>query len=373
MSALELQNLTRRFGPTTAVDEVSLKIAPGELISLLGPSGSGKSTVLRMIGGFETASAGRILIEGRDMTPLPPERRPTGMVFQSHALWPHMTVAGNIGFGLRLRRLNRDEIRRKVDEVLALVGLAGFGERSPAKLSGGQQQRVALARSLVLEPKVLLLDEPFASLDQHLREHLRDEVREIQRRLGITMIFVTHGQDEALAIADRIAVMRAGRLEQIGRPEQIYRRPESEFVAGFIGQISFFDIEIRGGQANFGGLPLTLPLPDGPARLAIRPEDLALTPAPDGITPAARVTRVTDFGSHLSVDLMLADGNRLKAQAPAGQPLDEGARLIPKPRRVSVYRDGRLAFVTPDAPLAGGMPPPEPLPDMLGTLLSAAR
>lgn len=368
MPALELENLTRRFGASTAVDGVSLDIAPGELVSLLGPSGSGKSTVLRMVGGFERADSGRILIEGRDVTALPPERRPTSMVFQGHALWPHMSVFGNIAFGLRLRRLPREVIRRKVEEALALVGLAGFAERSPVKLSGGQQQRVALARSLVLEPKVLLLDEPFASLDQHLREHLREEVREIQRRLGITMIFVTHGQEEALAISDRIAVMHAGRLEQIGSPDIIYRRPESEFVAGFIGQVSLLDIEIRGGSADLGGMRIALPLPDGPARLAIRPEDLVLD-KPDetsGTVPSARTTRVTDFGTHLAVELALPDGRGLKARAAADRHLSAGMHLIPRPRRVSVYRKGRLVYVTPDNRPDRNS---ERLPDMLRSLL----
>src|SRR3982751_2051462 len=213
MSVLDIKGVTKQFSASVrAVDNFSLDVADGELVCLLGPSGSGKSTLLRMVGGFETPTSGAITIDGEDITHLPPEKRPTGMVFQSHALWTHMNVFKNLAFGLKLRRLPADEIKRQVDEVLALRGLPGYGTRQTHQLSGGQQQRVALARSLVLEPKILLLDEPFASLDQHLRERLREEVRDIQQRVKITTLFVTHGQDEALALADRIGVMRDGRV-----------------------------------------------------------------------------------------------------------------------------------------------------------------
>ncbi|MEK1902277.1 MAG: ABC transporter ATP-binding protein, partial [Rhizobium sp.] len=195
MAHLAIEGVAKSFGHTFAVRDFSLEVGDGELVCLLGPSGSGKSTLLRMIGGFERPSEGSIRIDARDVTNLPPERRPTGMVFQSHALWTHMDVFNNIAFGLKLRRLPKAEIRQRVEDALALVGLADYGRRAVTQLSGGQQQRVALARSLVLEPKILLLDEPFASLDQHLRERLREEVRDIQQRLGITTLFVTHGQD----------------------------------------------------------------------------------------------------------------------------------------------------------------------------------
>ena len=209
MSVLKINDVSKIFpNGTKAVDSFSLDVADGELVCLLGPSGSGKSTLLRMVGGFETPSSGLMTIDGEDITHVPPEKRPTGMVFQSHALWTHMNVFKNLAFGLKLRRLPASEIKDKVEAVLELVGLAGYGTRMTHQLSGGQQQRVALARSLVLEPKILLLDEPFASLDQHLRERLREEVRDIQQRLKITTLFVTHGQDEALALADRIVVMR---------------------------------------------------------------------------------------------------------------------------------------------------------------------
>ena len=229
-----------------------------------------------MIGGFERPSAGRIAIDGQDVTRLPPERRPTGMVFQSHALWTHMNVFKNIAFGLKLRRLPKAEIRRKVEAVLELVGLSGYGSRLTHQLSGGQQQRVALARSLVLEPKILLLDEPFASLDQHLRERLREEVRDIQQRLKITTLFVTHAQDEALALADRIVVMRAGRAEQVAPPDIVYREPATPFVAGFIGTMNLIEGHVAGGTFTRAGLSVPLPIPDGPAILAVRPEVLGI-------------------------------------------------------------------------------------------------
>ncbi|MGN6100155.1 MAG: ABC transporter ATP-binding protein, partial [Devosia sp.] len=221
MAKLQISGVSKVFATTRAVDDITLSVGDGELVCLLGPSGSGKSTLLRMIGGFERPTEGSISIDGEEVMHLPPERRPTGMVFQSHALWSHMNVFGNIAFGLKLRRLPRAEIEEKVNEVLSLVGLSGFGARRPHQLSGGQQQRVALARSLVLRPKILLLDEPFASLDQHLRERLREEVRDIQQRVGITTLFVTHGQDEALSISDRIVVMRDGRVEQVDRPDMV--------------------------------------------------------------------------------------------------------------------------------------------------------
>src|SRR6185369_6373970 len=213
MSVLNIKGVTKVFGGNVrAVDNFDLSVGDGELVCLLGPSGSGKSTLLRMVGGFETPSAGSITIDGEEVIHLPPERRPTGMVFQSHALWTHMNVFKNVAFGLKLRRRPADEIKRRVDAVLEMVGLTGYGNRQTHQLSGGQQQRVALARSLVLGPKILLLDEPFASLDQHLRERLREEVRDIQQRLKITTLFVTHGQDEALAMADRIVVLRDGKM-----------------------------------------------------------------------------------------------------------------------------------------------------------------
>ncbi len=341
MSKLSISNVTKQFSTTRAVDSFSLDVADGELVCLLGPSGSGKSTLLRMIGGFEQPSSGSILIDGEEVMHLPPERRPTGMVFQSHALWTHMNVFNNLAFGLKLRRMPKAEIREKVEAVLALVGLEGYGARHVTQLSGGQQQRVALARSLVLEPKILLLDEPFASLDQHLRERLREEVRDIQQRLKITTLFVTHGQDEALALADRIVVMRDGRTEQIDRPDVIYRDPQTPFVAGFIGTMNLIEGQISNGQFVREGLGFPVPASDGPAVLAVRPEALDLVKAEPG---EARVHRVTDFGTHGLVDLVLGDGVRLKAMVSHPDLFATGQGVALKPRAVAAYRENTQIY-----------------------------
>jgi putative spermidine/putrescine transport system ATP-binding protein len=342
MAVLSIAGISKVFpgGAAPAVNDVSLEVGNGELVCLLGPSGSGKSTLLRMAGGFERPTAGHIAIDGEDVTHLPPERRPTGMVFQSHALWTHMNVFRNLAFGLKLRRLPAAEIRDRVEAVLSLVGLAGYGDRSVTQLSGGQQQRVALARSLVLEPKILLLDEPFASLDQHLRERLREEVRDIQQRLGITTLFVTHGQDEALAMADRIVVMRDGRSEQIDAPDVVYRDPRTPFVAGFIGTMNLIAGEVAEGRFVRGGLAVAAPVDDGPATLAIRPEALIPRPAEAG---AARVHRVTDYGSHGIVDIDLADGFRLKAMVPEPALFHPGLAVDLVAERIALFRgDSRI-------------------------------
>ena len=336
MAVLDIRDVSKVFGGTPAVERFSLTVGDGELVCLLGPSGSGKSTLLRMVGGFETPSSGTIAIDGEDVTGVPPERRPTGMVFQSHALWTHMNVFRNLAFGLRLRRRPRAEIRARVEAVLEQVGLAGYGERMTHQLSGGQQQRVALARSLVLEPKILLLDEPFASLDQHLRERLREEVRDLQQRLGITTLFVTHGQDEALALADRIVVMRDGRAEQVGPPEVIYREPATPFVAGFIGTMNLVEGTVAGGVFQHPGLAMPAPVGDGPATLAVRPEALSIGPGSSGAT----IHRVTDFGTHAIVDLDLPDGLRLKAMVPDARLWQAGQPVAPAPRLYALYRDG---------------------------------
>ena len=342
MSVLHIAQVTKTFaGGTHAVDDFSLDVADGELVCLLGPSGSGKSTLLRMVGGFEQPTAGRILIDGEDVTHLSPDRRPTGMVFQSHALWTHMNVFKNLAFGLKLRRLPAPVIKEKVDAVLELVGLSGYGARMTSQLSGGQQQRVALARSLVLEPKILLLDEPFASLDQHLRERLREEVRDIQQRLKITTLFVTHGQDEALSMADRIVVMANGKTEQIDRPDVVYRDPKTPFVAGFIGTMNLIEGEVRDGNFVRAGLAVPLPITDGPAILAIRPEALDLTVSE---TPRASVHRVTDYGSHGLVDLDLADGTRLKSTVAHPDLFRAGQGVDLSPSAVTVYRNNQQIY-----------------------------
>lgn len=340
MSTLELRGLSKSFGQTVAVEGFDLSVSAGELVCLLGPSGSGKSTVLRMVGGFERPTAGQILIAGNDVTRIPPERRPTSMMFQSHALWPHMTVAQNIGFGLRLRRLSRAETDRRVEEALEMVGLQGYGGRKPSQLSGGQQQRVALARSLVLEPQILLLDEPFASLDQHLRERLREEVRDLQARLGITMLFVTHGQDEALSIADRIVVMDRGQVQQVDRPDRLYRAPETPFVAGFIGTMNLIAGEVKAGRFLAEGFALSASIPDGPALLAVRPEAVAVEP---GQGPG-RLHRATDFGSHVVLEIDLPDGVRIKALQNAVPAISQGAPVTLTARSWQLFRQDRVVF-----------------------------
>lgn len=296
---LRLERVSRHFGETIAVDDLSLGIEQGELITLLGPSGCGKTTTLRMIAGFETPTSGRVLLENREITKLPPQRRGFGMVFQNYALFPHLDVAANIAFGLEGRGLSRDEIGRRVEDALALVDLAGYGDRKVQQLSGGQQQRVALARALAPEPRILLLDEPLSNLDAALRERTRTELRGLLERLGITAVFVTHDQEEAFALADRIAVMEKGRLQQVGTPEELYRRPANQFVATFLGRANFLPVRGRGREGNRilfeleGGPVWRIPIgrldedavagihPGEEALLMIRPEDLVLTAAAD--------------------------------------------------------------------------------------------
>jgi putative spermidine/putrescine transport system ATP-binding protein len=339
MSVLQIQSVTKSFGIVRAVDDFSLTVGDGELVCLLGPSGSGKSTLLRMVGGFETPTGGTIRIDGEDVTKAPPEKRPTGMVFQSHALWTHMNVFKNLAFGLKLRRLPPEEIKRRVEAILELVGLPGYGTRLTHQLSGGQQQRVALARSLVLEPKILLLDEPFASLDQHLRERLREEVRDIQQRLKITTLFVTHGQDEALAMADRIVVMRDGGTEQIAAPDALYREPNTPFVAGFIGTMNLVEGAARNGTFTRGPFSVPLPVGDGVTTLAVRPEALGLVAGGMG-----DIHRVTDFGTHGIVDVDLPDGFRFKAMVPEAREWRAGQKVDLKPRAFSAYRDNAVIY-----------------------------
>ena len=321
MSVLALRNVVKRFDATTAVDDVSLEIGEGEFVCLLGPSGCGKSTLLRIIGGFEAPSQGTILIDGERIDQLPPNRRPTGMVFQSHALWPHMTVYGNIAFGLRLRRLSSAAIREKIAKVIGLVGLEGLEKRHPNELSGGQQQRVAIARSLVLEPKILLMDEPLSSLDAHLRVRLRDEIHAIQRRLGITTIFVTHDQEEALTMSDRIAVMSKGHILQVGTPRQIYDHPAERFVANFIGETNFLKADLTGVSGNRADVRLaagaarisaTLPegfAPNGSVTVVIRPEHAQIALPGQAGTIGGTVENVVYFGTDTHIHLRLEDGS----------------------------------------------------------------
>ncbi len=294
---LVLQNLTKVFRSgkekIKAVDQISLEIAKGELVTLLGPSGCGKTTTLRMIGGFEIPTEGEIYLEGQRITHLPPQRRDTATVFQSYGLFPHMTVYENVAFGLKVRRLSRTEIKRRVKEALAMVGLTGLENRPPNRLSGGQQQRVALARALVVEPKVLLLDEPLSNLDAKLRVETREYIRKLQKDLAITSVYVTHDQAEAMAISDRIVVMNHGRVQQIGSPYEIYARPANSFVADFIGRANFlkaFVISTKDMQAELRlpsgkvlSAPVSFPLfPGQKVTLVIRPENIDIVAPEEG-------------------------------------------------------------------------------------------
>ena len=277
MSGLVLEGLRRSYGASVAVDRVDLTVAQGELVALLGPSGCGKTTTLRMVAGFVAPSAGRVLIGGRDVTRTPPYGRDTAMVFQGYALFPHMTVAENVGFGLEMRGVARAERRQRVVEALRLVRLEGLAERRPQQLSGGQQQRVALARALVVGPSVFLLDEPLSNLDARLRAEVRIEIRALQQRLGLTTLFVTHDQEEALTMSDRLVVMDRGRVRQSGTPQDLYERPDNLFVAGFLGRCNFFRGTNDAGSFRAAGV--ALPCDSGAGTvLAVRPERVSLLP-----------------------------------------------------------------------------------------------
>ncbi|RIX28036.1 ABC transporter ATP-binding protein [Amnibacterium setariae] len=282
---VELVDVVKDYGSgARALDGISLDIRPGEFVALLGPSGCGKTTALRAISGLETIDAGHVRIGGRQIESVPVHKRDIGMVFQSYSLFPHMTVTQNTAFGLQMRKVGRAERDRRVQEALDLVGLGHLGERYAHQLSGGQQQRVALARALVTRPRVLLLDEPLSALDAKVRVQLRDEIRRIQQETGITAVFVTHDQEEALAVADRVAVMNAGSIEQIGTPEDLYLRPATEFVAGFVGHSNRVEGVLEHGRVQVAGQELpALPgaTPDGPVVAFVRPEDVHL--AADGL------------------------------------------------------------------------------------------
>jgi putrescine transport system ATP-binding protein len=289
---VRIENVTKRFDDFVAVDDVTLDVYRGEIFCLLGGSGSGKTTLLRMLAGFETPTSGRILVDGRDMSSVPPYDRPVNMMFQSYALFPHMSVAKNIAFGLEQEKLGRDEIRRRVGEMLDIVKMGGFGHRKPHQLSGGQRQRIALARSLIKRPKLLLLDEPLAALDRKLREHTQFELINIQKALGVTFIVVTHDQEEAMTLATRMGVMNQGRIVQVGTPTQIYESPGTRFIADFIGSVNLFEGQVLGESADqarircgeLGGV-IRIDRPLAAARAAtvwaaVRPEKISMNRTP---------------------------------------------------------------------------------------------
>jgi iron(III) transport system ATP-binding protein len=330
LSRVELKQVVKRFGDVTAVKRLNLSIREGEFFTLLGPSGCGKTTILRMIAGFYQPSEGRILFDTNDVTHLPPHRRDTGMVFQNYALFPHMTVMENVAFGLQVRKRPREEIKRRVEEALAQVRLAGYGERRISQLSGGQQQRVALARALVIRPRILLLDEPLSNLDARLRDEMRAEIINLQRSLGITTVYVTHDQTEALSMSDRIAVFNQGVCQQVGTPMEVYNTPTNSFVAAFVGETNLLPCTVRSVTpetvtVSCGDWVLTVDnrpenvasLPDDPEGkplfASIRPEGIRLTDesAPNAIK--GTVTLVQFTGSTLQCTAELEGGITLRA------------------------------------------------------------
>ncbi|MFC7397757.1 ABC transporter ATP-binding protein [Chelatococcus sp. GCM10030263] len=316
-AGLEVKAVVKRFGPFTAVDGVSFSVRRGELVSLLGPSGCGKTTILRMLGGLEYPDGGAIILGGNSIEHLPPYRRNIGFVFQRYALFPHMTVAGNIAYPLAKRGVARNERLERVDRALDLVGLSGFADRNPTTLSGGQQQRVALARAIVFEPQVLLLDEPLGALDKQLRDRMQFEVRRIQRTLGITTIFVTHDQIEAMAISDRIAIMKQGRIEQFGTASELYARPATEFVASFIGESNLLNCDVSNTAegpiaklANGFAVRAASAEVSGPARLLLRPECVEISSSAADVSndnsAQARVEEVVYLGESTRVVVNLS-------------------------------------------------------------------
>jgi len=331
---VRFEGVAKRFAGQPAVNGVTLDIREGEFFALLGPSGCGKSTLMRLLAGLETPDAGRILLDGRDMAGVPAHARPVHMMFQSYALFPHLSVAQNIAFGLKSRRLPRAAIAARVEEMLALVRLEGLGKRRPDQLSGGQKQRVALARALAPRPRVLLLDEPLAALDRKLREATQFELLALQKRLGLTFMIVTHDQDEAMVVADRLAVMREGEIVQVGSPAELYEAPQSRYVADFLGTVNLFEVRLEGADA--GGARFVGPdgrfvasrpgeaRPDEPAWLAVRPEKLTLHTADPGAPAnrlAGRLSEVGYLGDRTTYLVALPSGRTvrvLRANAGAG-------------------------------------------------------
>ncbi len=357
-----LENVTKVFedpqrpgGAVMAVDGVSLEVRDGELVTLLGPSGCGKTTALRIIAGFESPSSGRVLIDGQDVSRLPPHSRNTAMVFQSYAIFPHLTVAQNVAFGLEMRGWAKSDIATRVNSILDVVGLAGLEHRSPEQLSGGQQQRVALARAIITEPRVLLFDEPLSNLDAKLREQMRGEVRKLQRRLAMTSVYVTHDQSEAMALSDRIVVMEAGRVQQVGAPFEIYARPANRFVADFIGRVNFLEGEVTEAgpdrvRITVRGRPLDVPIQKANVRigevafLVVRPETIRVAPASSGTSQmfAGTIRRAVYLGPTVEYEIDW-DGSTLLVVG--GSPLEHG--LLPEGTLVAFDFPADTAHVLP--------------------------
>ena len=322
---IRVSDVSKTFGSLKAIDQLSLDVETGSLVALLGPSGCGKSTLLRMIAGLEELDAGRIFINGGDATTLPVQRRNVGFVFQHFALFKHRTVRDNIGFGLELRRLSRQRIRERVDELLQLVQLQDYGDRYPSQLSGGQRQRVSLARALAVKPDVLLLDEPFSALDAKVRKELRGWLRNLQEQTNVTTVIVTHDQEEAMEVADKIVVINAGRIEQIGTAEEIYDHPASPFVMRFVGEVNVLHTSGNGGEPP----------------LFVRPHDLELHDGPKDQSLPATVRRLTTYGRDFQVELELEDGQRIQAQLNREQVKGRLDRLVSGIRTHVSLRGGR--------------------------------
>jgi sulfate/thiosulfate transport system ATP-binding protein len=315
--AIAVRQVTKRFGSFVALDAVSVAIPSGSLTALLGPSGSGKSTLLRVIAGLETPDDGDVSIHGEDATGLPPQKRNVGFVFQHYAAFKHMTVRDNVAFGLKIRKRPRKEIRSRVDELLALVQIDRLAERYPSQLSGGQRQRMALARALAVEPKVLLLDEPFGALDARVRKELRAWLRRLHDEVHVTTVLVTHDQEEAMEVSDRVVLMNEGRVEQTGKPRDLYEHPANEFVMGFVGPVNKL------------------------GNTFIRPHDLEVRVAPNGTTSEAMIERVIHLGFEVRVELVLGDGQRLSAQVTRDEAealeLETGQIVFVRPSRTTVF------------------------------------
>jgi putative spermidine/putrescine transport system ATP-binding protein len=364
--ALALETISHRFGPVTAVDDVSLDIRPGELVALLGPSGCGKSTLLRIIAGFITPNMGRVLVDGEPVGHLPPHRRGIGIVFQNYALFPHMTVAENVAYGLEARGTARERVRERVTAMLGLVRMDGFADRFPRQLSGGQQQRVALARALAVEPTILLLDEPFGALDKNLRLDMQIEIKRLQRRSGVTSILVTHDQEEAMSVADRIAVLNHGRLEQVAAPTALYDRPASLFVNAFVGTTNLIPgkVDHVDGEGPVVALDCGVLLPCAPAGVAagsrvvvsVRPEQLRVVRGATGAEQAARgmipgtLRAALPLGPVVVYEVEAADGTPIKVS----QPRDAAGETLPPDERVHIQVGSRRSCFVFHSPTSGG-------------------
>jgi len=325
MSLLQIDAITKRFGPVTAVDRISLEVQDGEFFAILGPSGCGKTTLLRVIAGFEAPDEGRVRLAGADITDLKANRRPVNLMFQSYALFPHMTVFGNVAYGLEMEGLRGADLKARVTEALAMVRMSDYAARKPSQLSGGQRQRVALARALVKRPKVLLLDEPLGALDRKLREQMQIELKRLQQDTGIAFVVVTHDQEEALTLADRIALLDRGRIVQLATPRELYDKPVNRFAADFIGLMNFIDgaVAHSGFEApGLGRLPAPNGVADGPAALAIRPERVRVTDAADGAAIKGQVEGAAFLGQDVIAHVAVPNLPRpMVARLAAGHPL----------------------------------------------------